>query len=248
MRLSHLRPDYYDYFPTFACDELGQRLESLPFHIATMLGLNNLRRAAEHPLGREGLRTYFSRSKSVQGNLLQDVLINAGISSRVASAIGRVPRERFALPQFHQFSYLNHYLPFSMSSCVSAPGLVALMLEQLRIEPEQHLVEIGIGSGYHAACASEVVQNVCSIAGWDLNRRYIEFGTAILNSLGYENIAVNEGNGLSENMRTELCDRLYVTAASFDGLPPELIRSFHHGLRLQFVRAITRTEFELGKL
>jgi protein-L-isoaspartate(D-aspartate) O-methyltransferase len=68
----------------------------------------------------------------------------------------RVPREAFVSPGLREFAYADTALPTAADQTVSQPFIVALMLEAARLEPDDHVLEIGTGSGYTAAVLAEM--------------------------------------------------------------------------------------------
>ncbi|NLK50731.1 MAG: protein-L-isoaspartate(D-aspartate) O-methyltransferase [Candidatus Cloacimonetes bacterium] len=87
-----------------------------------------------------------------------------GISSeRVLAAFAKIPRELYILPQYMEYAYSNQPLPIDAGQTISQPLMIAIMLEQLALEEQHHVLEIGTGSGYQTALLSELAKDVCSI-------------------------------------------------------------------------------------
>jgi protein-L-isoaspartate(D-aspartate) O-methyltransferase len=242
---TNLRPDYYEFFPVFTEIELKHRVARLPFHLATLLGLRNVVLASRLSNGEESLRTFLAMNHINQRELLSDVLAFVGIQGTTVAAIRKVPRERFALASYQPFSYLNHFLPFDSTSCVTAPGLVALMIDRLQVTEGLKILEVGIGSGYHAACISEATNRQTYIIGVERAPTYARFGNRVLRELKFTNIDIVVGDASSRLFAKEVrFDRVYVTSAEFTG-PPDVVRSMlTSGGRLQFVRGISQQEFQ----
>src|SRR5690348_14624270 len=91
-----LHPDYYEFFPLFSTLDIGERVRALPFHLATLLDPENIVPALGTEAGQREAAAFFTADRATQRTLLREVLRAAGISPRVAGAIGRVPREVFA--------------------------------------------------------------------------------------------------------------------------------------------------------
>ncbi len=82
---------------------------------------------------------------------------------RVLEAIGSVPRERFVAPGDRRRAWDNRALGIECGQTISQPLVVARMCEALRVMPGQRILEVGTGSGYHAAVLAALGARVVSI-------------------------------------------------------------------------------------
>src|SRR5947199_404554 len=84
---------------------------------------------------------------------------------RVRDAFLAVPREVFVRPEDADDAYADVPLPIGRGQTISAPSMIAIMLEEARLVPGDRVLEIGTGSGYHAALVAHLVgpQNVVSV-------------------------------------------------------------------------------------
>lgn len=241
MRLTFLKPDYYEFFPTLGTEEILYRLKSLPFHLATLLSVKNILSVASLPTVRPVVCSYFRSRVDDRLRMLEEVMQYSRIRQDIVSAMRGVRKEIFVSDKFQPFCYLNHYVPFSKNSCLSAPGLVALMIECLRVQPTQRILEIGIGSGYHAAWISKYLCNSCQIIGVEINPHYATFGRSALLSCGYQNIEIlSDGEALGGQGNFA---RIYITAATRIAPPENLISYLESGGLIQYIRGITAEEF-----
>jgi protein-L-isoaspartate(D-aspartate) O-methyltransferase len=90
---------------------------------------------------------------------LVDSLLNRGyiVSSAVEEAMRRVPREEFVPARLKNDAYVDTPLPIGAGQTISAPHMVAIMVEKLSLEQGMKVLEVGSGSGYHAAVVAETV-------------------------------------------------------------------------------------------
>ena len=78
-------------------------------------------------------------------------------SPEVERAFMSVPRELFVPPDMRDSAYVDSPLPIGHMQTISAPSMIAIMLEALDLAEGQKVLEIGAGSGYHAALVRHVV-------------------------------------------------------------------------------------------
>jgi protein-L-isoaspartate(D-aspartate) O-methyltransferase len=90
---------------------------------------------------------------------LVDSLLNRGyiVSPAVEEAMRRVPREEFVPARLKNDAYVDTPLPIGAGQTISAPHMVAIMVEKLSLEQGMKVLEVGAGSGYHAAVVAEAV-------------------------------------------------------------------------------------------
>ena len=96
-------------------------------------------------------------SLKMQRDALINKLKRRGISERVLNAIKDVKREDFVPPHLKQYAYVDEPLPIGHGQTISAPHIVAMMCELLEIHPADHILEVGTGSGYHAAVMAQLL-------------------------------------------------------------------------------------------
>src|SRR5262245_38654616 len=135
-----------------------------------------------------------------------------GISDQaVLRAMDEVPREHFVERDFTEDAYADRALPIACGQTISQPYVVAYMTEQLGVQPEHRVLEIGTGSGYQAAILSRLAREVVSIERY---RTLAEGARARLETLGYQNVEVRVGDGLAGAPDCAPFDRIMVTAAA----------------------------------
>ncbi|MBU4075571.1 MAG: protein-L-isoaspartate O-methyltransferase [Euryarchaeota archaeon] len=90
-----------------------------------------------------------------KGRLIND-LSRHGISERVLDAMRRVPRHLFVPEREQKNAYADYPLSLGWGQTISAPHMVAIMCDLLDISDGMTILEIGAGSGYHAAVIAEL--------------------------------------------------------------------------------------------
>ncbi len=102
------------------------------------------------------------------------------------------------------------------------------MTEQLRLEPDDRILEIGTGSGYQAAVLSPLVAEVYSI---EIVEPLAARARETLASLGYDNVHTRPGNGYLGWPEESPFDAIIVTCAPED-IPLTLIEQLREGGRM----------------
>jgi protein-L-isoaspartate(D-aspartate) O-methyltransferase len=116
-----------------------------------------------------------------------------GISDeRVLAAMGAVPREHFVPNDVRRSAYNDSALPIGYEQTISQPWVVAAICQALRLDGDEHVLEIGTGSGYSAAVLSQLADRVVSV---ERVPELGEWARARLRELGIDNVEVIVGDG-----------------------------------------------------
>jgi protein-L-isoaspartate(D-aspartate) O-methyltransferase len=128
----------------------------------------------------------------LRAEMVEDLRKRGIRDTAVLQAMNTVPREQF-VPESHlEHAYYNGALPLPAKQTISQPFVVALMLSALKLQPHFNVLEIGTGSGYAAAVMSLLVRQVHTV---ERKEELVAYAQSRLNQLGYENIAVHQGDG-----------------------------------------------------
>jgi len=164
-----------------------------------------------------------TKADDVERMGFQLTLRRRGISDQaVLRAMDEVPREHFVTSEFADSAYADHALPIACGQTISQPYIVAYMTEQLEVEPQHRVLEVGTGSGYQAAILSRLAREVVSIERY---RTLADTARDRLKTLGYANVTVLAGDGFAGAPDKAPFDRIIVTAAAEqvpDGLVDQL--------------------------
>jgi protein-L-isoaspartate(D-aspartate) O-methyltransferase len=135
---------------------------------------------------------------------------------RVLAAIAAVPREAFVPDDLRPHAYDNTALGIGCGQTISQPLVVARMTELLELRAEDRVLDVGTGSGYHAAILATLVAHVWSIERHaDLSRLAGE----TLARAGVENVTLVVGDGSRGLPEEAPFDAINVAAAGArDGL------------------------------
>ncbi len=84
-------------------------------------------------------------------------------SERVKNAFLSVDRAHFVPPKYKEMAYYDDPLPIGHSQTISAPSMVAIMIELLDVQDDHKVLEIGTGSGYNACLLAALSKEVYTI-------------------------------------------------------------------------------------
>lgn len=145
---------------------------------------------------------------------------------RVLHAMARVPRERFVPERLAAEAYEDRALPIGDGQTISQPYIVARMTELLDPQPEDHVLEVGGGSGYQAAILSELVRDVVSV---ERHPALAVAAAARLAELGYTNVRVVQGDASRGFAEAAPYDKILVAAAAPSIHPDLAAECARHG-------------------
>lgn len=133
----------------------------------------------------------------------------------VLSVMDEIRREEFVPQAYQSQAYADGPLPIGMGQTISQPYIVALMTQELQLNPDCEVLEIGTGSGYQTAVLSKLAKKVYTIERF---AELSESAQAVLGRLDIENIEFYIGDGScgwpESRLPSSGCfDRIMITAA-----------------------------------
>ena len=134
-----------------------------------------------------------------------------------------VDRRDFVRTSDRLLAYDDTPLSIGQGQTISAPHMVAMMLEELKLSKKDNLLEIGSGCGYHAAVASCLVSKVTTI-----ERIPYIYELACENLDNYDNIEIINGDGSRGFMDNCPYQKIMVTCGA-PRVPPPLIDQLEVG-------------------
>jgi len=155
---------------------------------------------------------------------LVDGLIRKGYveSNTVEKAMRRVPRHEFVPKRVRSGAYIDAPQPIGEGQTISAPHMVAMMVENLEIEKGQKILEIGGGMGYHAAVIAEIVGEEGKVYSIEYVSNLAKSAQKRVKDAGYHNIKIIQGDGSSGYEKAAPYHRISV-ACGAPNIPSPLI-------------------------
>lgn len=147
---------------------------------------------------------------------------------RILEAMESVPRHLFVPEEQRAKAYNDYPLPIGYGQTISQPYIVALMTEQLELEPGDKVLEVGTGSGYQAAVLA-AIPNI-EVYSIEIVPQLAERADQTLDQLGYD-VHTREGDGYYGWPEQAPFDAIIVTAAP-DHVPPPLLDQLAPGGRM----------------
>ncbi len=137
-----------------------------------------------------------------------------------------VPRERFVPEALAKEAWRDGPLPIGCEQTISQPLVVGRMCELLALRGDERILDVGTGSGYHAAVLAQLGAHV-----WSIERHEALSRQAAQNLAGVDNVTLLVGDGAQGYPPEAPFDAINV-AASAPAVPPALTDQLALGGRL----------------
>jgi protein-L-isoaspartate(D-aspartate) O-methyltransferase len=161
--------------------------------------------------------------------MVQEQIIARGISSpRVIETLLKIPRHLFVQEAMADQAYSDGALPIGEKQTISQPYMVALMSELLELKPQDHVLEIGTGSGYQTAVLASLCRRVWTI---ERIRPLAMQARKVLDALHLLNVNIKVGDGTLGWPEEAPFDAILVTAGA-PAVPEALAQQLAPGGRL----------------
>lgn len=158
-------------------------------------------------------------------------------TAAVEAAFRRVPRDVFlpGVPLQEAYAdepvYTKHDRTGTRISAASQPRIVAMMLEQLQIQPGHRVLELGAGTGYNAALMATITGEAGHVTTIDIDDDLVGNAREHLAAAGITNVDIVLADGALGHSETAPFDRVIATVGVFE-VPTAWLQQLAPGGRL----------------
>ena len=170
-----------------------------------------------------------------RNNMVEYQIKARGINNELLlDAFRKVERHLFIPGNSFHFAYSDGPMCIGEGQTISQPYIVALMLDLLKLQLTDIVLEIGTGSGYQTAIIAEVAHEVYSV---ERISSLAKNARELLDSLGYTNIKIQQGDGTTgwkpeNDIEKEINFDAIIVSAAAPSVPETLLAQLKEGGRL----------------
>jgi protein-L-isoaspartate(D-aspartate) O-methyltransferase len=141
---------------------------------------------------------------------------------RVLAVLRETPRERFVPASYRDLAFADTEIPLGHAQYMMSPKIEGRLLQALKLEPTDKVLEVGTGSGYLTACLARSSKHVDSV---DVFADFVAAARTVLDEHDIRNAELQTADALTLSHRAQF-DAIAVT-----GSVPELDDHFIRMLR-----------------
>ena len=141
------------------------------------------------------------------------------LDPRVLDVFDQVNRDHFVADRYKGLAYADCKIPVIEGESMLPPTVEGRMLQALRLEPGDTVLEIGTGCGYITACLANLASQVTSV---DIHAEATELARNNLEPLNLKNIILGSISGLQDVNYSKRFDAIVVSAGSLKDIPQNL--------------------------
>jgi protein-L-isoaspartate(D-aspartate) O-methyltransferase len=146
----------------------------------------------------------------------------------VLALLAAVKREDFVPQAYKALAFADMEIPLPEGQTMLTPKVEARMLQDLAVQPQHRVLEIGTGSGYMAALLAHRAQQVVS---YEIRPALAEMARTHLRKAGISNVDVRVGDG-SKIPLSEGAFDIILLSGSVGQVPQLLLERLHVGGQL----------------
>ena len=150
------------------------------------------------------------------------------LDGEVLGLLSSLNRHDFVPAAHRSLAYADLEIPLPGGQCMLAPRLEARLLQDLEIQKNENVLEIGAGSGFMAALLAHKARSVLSL---EINPELVELARANLKKAGIGNVEVRQADGAKGGAKDGPFD-VILLSGSVAQIPHDLLNQLKIGGRL----------------
>jgi protein-L-isoaspartate(D-aspartate) O-methyltransferase len=91
------------------------------------------------------------------------IMTNQVTEQAILDAMMQIPRHEFADSKWQEVAYFDGRIPLGDGRFMLAPGIFARMVQALKLQPQDRVLDIACGSGYSTAVLARLAQEVVAV-------------------------------------------------------------------------------------
>lgn len=156
-------------------------------------------------------------------NLFIEYLESQGVlnSKNLKQALQKVDRKNFVPKNLKIMAYSDQALPLAEGQTISQPTTVVFMLEKLKVELGQKILDIGAGSGWVSCLLGELVGEKGIVFAYEINKEVGKMGEKNVKKFGLKNVHYFVTDAAKAWQKNSPYDRIH-SAAAFEKISEDL--------------------------
>ena len=108
------------------------------------------------------------------------------LDDTVLHTMGSIPRDSFVIDSMRSMAYADIEIPLEHGESMMFPRMEGRLLQELELDIEDEVLEIGTGSGYVTACMATMAKHVDSI---DIHEDFLQVASERLAANNIANVS-----------------------------------------------------------
>lgn len=147
----------------------------------------------------------------------------------VIDAFAAVDRADFVPEKMREYAYEDRALSIGYGQTISQPCVVAFMLELLKPQQGEKILDVGFGSGWQTALLAHIVGENGLIVAIEIVPELFNFGRNNCRKYGFKNIEFILGDAHIVRKKNGFFDKIVVAASTQGEIPNTLKRQLKVG-------------------
>lgn len=136
------------------------------------------------------------------------------LNPRVLAVISEIPRENFTPDAYKNLAYVDTRIPLGTfddhACCMANPVIEGRILQELDVQDDDLILEIGTGSGYLTSCLAKLGRHVDTV---DINEALTAMAEKNLQALNINNVNLSSGDASKTWSQKQYYDVIAISAA-----------------------------------